>query len=251
MDWRGYKSSKSLLTPMKGMSAGRVGLLLPSSNTTMEPDFYRMAPEGVTVHSARMTLRSVTVERLEEMSGEATKAAELLATAGVGVIVFGCTSGSLLKGVEWERSLVSRIRDETGIPTVSTAGAVVEGLKSLGVHRVSVATPYTEDINLLEKRFLEAHGFVVEAIQGLGLADNLEIAAVSPERVMELVGEVAGDSDGVFISCTNLPVVPLISGLEARLGRPLVASNQASMWAVLRVLRHRGVDGYGKLLEVL
>jgi maleate isomerase len=236
---------------MKGMSAGRVGLLLPSSNTTMEPDFYRMAPEGVTVHSARMTLRSVTVERLEEMSGEATKAAELLATAGVGVIVFGCTSGSLLKGVEWERSLVSRIRDETGIPTVSTAGAVVEGLKSLGVHRVSVATPYTEDINLLEKRFLEAHGFVVEAIQGLGLVDNLEIAAVSPERVMELVGEVAGDSDGVFISCTNLPVVSLISGLEAGLGRPLVASNQASMWAVLRALRHRGVDGYGKLLEVL
>jgi maleate isomerase len=217
----------------------------------MEPDFYRMAPEGVTVHSARMTLRSVTVERLEEMSGEATKAAELLATAGVGVIVYGCTSGSLLKGVEWERSLVSRIRNETGIPTVSTAGAVVEGLKSLGVHRVSVATPYTEDINLLEKRFLEAHGFVVEAIQGLGLADNLEIAAVCPKRVMELVWEVAGDSDGVFISCTNLHVVPLISGLEARLGRPLVASNQASMWAVLRALRHRGVDGYGKLLEVL
>jgi len=239
------------LTQMKIKSAGRVGLLLPSSNTTMEPDFYRMAPEGVTVHSARMMLRSVTVEGLEEMSGEATKAAELLATAGVGVIVFGCTSGSLLKGVEWERSLVSRIGDETGIPTVSTAGAVVEGLKSLGVHRVSVATPYMEDINLLERRFLEAYGFVVEVIQGLGLADNLEIAAVGPERVMELVGEVAGDSDGVFISCTNLSVVPIIGELESRLGRPVVTSNQASIWAALRMLRHRGVDGYGKLLKVV
>jgi len=239
------------LTQMQSKSAGRVGLLLPSSNTTMEPDFYRMAPEGVTIHFARMMLRSVTVEGLEEMSWEATKAAGLLATAGVGVIVYGCTSGSLLKGIEWERSLVSRIMDETGILTVSTAGAVVEGLRSLGIRRVSVVTPYTEDINLLERRFLETHGFVVEDIQGLGLADNLEIAAVGPERVMELVEEVVGDSDGVFISCTNLPVVPLIGELESRLSRPVVTSNQASIWAALRVLRHRGVDGYGKLLKVL
>ena len=157
-------------------------------------------------------------------------------------------------------TVVDEVRKAGGepflIPAMGSHGGAtphgqVEALRSLGIRRVSVVTPYTEDINLLERRFLETHGFMVEDIQGLGLADNLEIAAVGPERVMELVGEVAGDSDGVFISCTNLHVVPLISGLEARLGRPLVASNQASMWAVLRVLRHRGVDGYGKLLEVL
>jgi maleate isomerase len=236
---------------MKSKSVGRVGLLLPSSNTTMEPEFYRMAPDGVTVHSARMMLRGVTVKGLEEMSGEATRGARLLATAGVGVIVYGCTSGSLLRGVEWERSLVSGIVDETGIPTVSTSGAVVEGLRRLGLRHISVATPYTEDINLLERRFLEAHGFIVEDIQGLGLVDNLEIGAVSPGRVTELVGKVAGDSDGLFISCTNLPVAPLIRELESKLGGPVVTSNQASMWAALRVLRRRGVDGYGKLLNLL
>jgi len=233
------------------MSAGRVGLLLPSSNTTMEPDFYRMAPEDVTVHSARMMLRSVTVEGLEDMSNEAKRAADLLATAGVSVIVYGCTSGSLLKGIEWEKSLVSSICDETNIPTVSTAGAAVEGLRAVGVRRVAVATPYTDDLNLLEKRFLEAHGFVVETIRGLGLVDNLKIAAVEPVSVMELVGEVAGDSDGIFISCTNLPVVLLIGELESRLGRPVVTSNQTSMWAALRILKHRCVDGYGRLFEVL
>ena len=228
-----------------------MGLLLPSSNTTMEPEFYKMAPGGVTIHSARMMLRDVTVEGLEEMSGEATRAAVLLATAGVDIIVYGCTSGSLLSGVEWEKSLVSRITDETGIPTASTSGAVVDGLRSLGLHRISVATPYTEDINLLERRFLEAHGFVVEDIQGLGLVDNLKIGSVNPRRIMELVGKVAGDSDGVFVSCTNLPVVHLIGELESKLCKPIVTRNQASMWAALRVLRHGRVDGYGKLLALL
>jgi maleate isomerase len=217
----------------------------------MEPDFYRMMPENITVHSTRMTLRSVTVKGLEDMSSEAVKAAGLLATAGVDVIIYGCTSGSLLRGEEWEKSLVFRIWNEANIPTISTAGAVVEGLKAIDVHRVAVVTPYTDELNLLEKRFLEAHGLVVETIRGLGLVDNLKIAKVDSDIVMDLVGEVAGDSDGIFISCTNLPVVHLIEELESRFGRPVVTSNQTSVWAALKILKHHGVNGYGKLLKTL
>jgi maleate isomerase len=233
------------------VSALRIGLLLPSSNTTMEPDFYGMAPEGVTVHSARMMLRSVTVEGLEEMSGEALRAGALLATAKVDVLIYGCTSGSLIRGVEWERELVSSIEAETGVPTVSTAGAVVEALRAMGLRRVGVATPYTDDINGLERRFLEAQGFEVESIRGLGLVDNHEIAAVPPERIVGLAEEAAVGSEGVFVSCTNLPAVPLVHVVEARLGRPVVTSNQASMWAGLRELGRGGVEGYGRLLEGL
>lgn len=217
----------------------------------MEPDFYGMAPEGVTVHSARILLERVTLEELEAMSLEALRAGALLATAGVDVLVYGCTSGSLLKGVEWEERLVSRIEEETGIPTVSTAGAVVEGLRSLGIRRVGVATPYTDDINQLERRFLEAHGFDVGAIQGLQLVDNHDIADVAPERILGFVDEVGGGCDGVFISCTNLPAVPLIGRLESRLRRPIVTSNQASMWACLRALGVGGVEGHGRLLSQL
>jgi len=81
--------------------------------------------------------------------------------------------------------------------------------------------------------------------------NNLDIAAVSPRRVKKLVCEVAGDSEGVFVSCTNLPVSPLIEEMESDLARPIVTSNQASMWAALRELRHRGVAGYGELLKTL
>lgn len=226
-------------------------MLLPSSNTTMEPDFYGMAPEDITIHSARMLLERVTLEDLEAMSFEALRAGALLATAGVDVLVYGCTSGSLLKGVEWEERLVSRIEEETNIPCVSTAGAVVRGLKALGVDRLGIATPYTDDINELERRFLEAHGFEVPTIQGLQLTDNHDIAAVSAEKIVELVEEVSVDCEGVFISCTNLPVVPLIGRLESRLGRSVVTSNQASMWACLRALGVGGVEGHGRLLSEL
>ena len=102
----------------------RIGLLLPSSNTTMEPDFYRMAPLGLTVHSARILLEDVTPESLERMAGEAEQAAMLLATAEVNLIVYGCTSGSLIRGVEWEASLASRVEVASGTRTVTTAGAV-------------------------------------------------------------------------------------------------------------------------------
>jgi maleate isomerase len=228
-----------------------VGLLLPSSNTTMETDFWRMVPEDVTIHSARMMIERVTVSALEEMSRDALRAGKLLATAGVDVLIYGCTSGSLIKGVEWEKNLVSTLEEETGIPTVTTAGAVVEGLRSLGIERVGVATPYTDDINALEREFLEAYGFEVEKVSGLNIVDNHQIRAVSSERIGQLVKSVAGKTGGVFVSCTNLPVVPLINVLEEKLGLPIVSSNQASMWAGLKKLGHGGFEGYGRLLKEL
>lgn len=227
----------------------RIGLLLPSSNTTMEPEFYRMAPTGVTVHTARMLLRSVTPEGLEEMAGEAQRAARLLETAGVDVMVYGCTSGSLIKGVEWEKELISRLTEATGIQTVSTAGAVVRALKALGLKRVAVVTPYMDEINRLERVFFELHGLEVNAIRGMGLIRNQDIGNVSGERVVELVEAVVGDSEGVFISCTNLPVIALIEELEEKMRRPVVTSNQASMWAALQALGYKGLEGYGVLLR--
>jgi len=227
----------------------RIGLLVPSSNTTMEPEFYRMAPEGVSVHTARMRLEEVTPEKLVEMAEEAERAAALLATAEVDVIVYGCTTGSLVGGVEWEEALVRRIERETGVPTLSTSRAVVEALKAVGAGRVAVATPYTDDLNRLERAFLESHGIEVTAIKGLGLVRNVDIGRTGRPAVEELVRSVAGGADAVFISCTNLPTLPLIEPLEERLRRPVVTSNQASLWAALRGCGLGGIKGYGVLLR--
>jgi maleate isomerase len=225
----------------------RIGLLLPSSNTTMEPDLYSMAPKDVTVHTARMMLRDVTPEGLEEMAGEAARAARLLKTAEVDILAYGCTSGSLIRGVEWEKSLKRRLEETAGVPAITTAGAVVEGLKTLEAERVSVFTPYTDVVNMHERTFLEAHGYKVDIIRGLGLTDNQRIGRVSGEQLESFIVPAPG-SDTVFVSCTNLPVVHLIEKLEEKHRLPFVTSNQATMWAALRGLHRNNLDGYGALL---
>jgi maleate isomerase len=229
----------------------KIGLLIPSSNTTMEPDLYSMAPDGITIHSTRMKLNDVTPEALYDMAKDVEKGADLLSSADMDVIIYGCTSGSLIGGVEWEEELVKKIRNKSGIDTISTGHAVMEALDVLGGGEIGVATPYVRDINILEKRFLESHGFDVPSIKGLGLTNNLEIGRI-PENIMkDLVLEIATDVDIIFISCTNLPVIHIIDEIEDREGVPVVTSNQASLWAVLKGRGFSGIKGYGKLMENL
>lgn len=227
----------------------RIGLLVPSSNTTMEAELTEMIPDGVSIHSARMNLEEVTLERLIEMAEDAKKAALLLATAGVDVIVYGCTSGSLVGGTDWEEILVQRIEQATGVTTLSTSRAVTDALTTLKARRIAVATPYTEDLNHLEQSFLESQGFELTAIRGLGLIKNLDIGKTEEAIVEQLVEEVADGSDTVFISCTNLPTMGLIEKLETKFQRPVITSNQASLWAALRNRGIEGIEGYGILLK--
>jgi maleate isomerase len=229
----------------------RIGLLVPSSNTTMEPDFYTMAPRGVTIHTARMRLSEVTPEALILMAEDTERAANLLADASVDIIIYGCTTGSLVGGVQWEEDLVRRIEKGTGIPAVSTSSAVVDALRTLGVKLIGVATPYSEELNNLEKRFLGNLGFQVTAIRGLGLLDNLDIGRVGKENLEELVRIVAEEADAVFISCTNLPAVGLIEGFEKEYCKPVVTSNQASMWKALKGRVNPRVQGFGSLMRNL
>jgi maleate isomerase len=167
----------------------------------------------------------------------------------VDVIVYGCTTGSLVGGVRWEEDLVDRLHDNTGIRTMSTSGAVVGALRALSARRVGVATPYTDVLNRLETEFLEDHGFQVAAVEGLGLVNNLEIGRVEGGVIEGLVEAVAGEADTIFVSCTNLPALDLIDGLERRHGRPVVTSNQASLWAALRDSSVKAIIGYGELLR--
>ena len=227
----------------------RIGLLVPSSNTTMEPELHRMAPDGISIHTARMRLVEVTPEGLVEMAEDASRAARLLATAEVDVIVYGCTTGSLVGGVEWEERLVRGIENETGITTVSTSRAVIDALRALDARRVAVATPYTDDLNRLERAFLESNGIEVTTIRGLGLVRNLDIGRTNGVVIKNLVKAMTGEADAVFISCTNLPTIDLIEPLEAELRRPIVTSNQASLWAALRGCGLKGIKGYGALLR--
>lgn len=215
----------------------RVGLIVPSSNTSMEDEFREYLPSDVGLHVSRVKLRRVNVEALSKLKSQVVEAADLLADADVDVIMFGCTSGSLIGGLGYDREIIRMVEEKVGVRTLTTSTAVVNALKRLGVEKVSVATPYIEEVNLREKIFLEANGFEVVKIKGLGLESNLDIGRVEYGDVYSLALEVYDPrSQGLFISCTNLRTFKIIKRLEEELGKPVVTSNQASLWATLRSL---------------
>ncbi|RLG63583.1 maleate cis-trans isomerase [archaeon] len=231
----------------------RLGLVIPSSNTTMEYEFWRLASGWATVHAARMRLRRVTPSELEAMERQVLEAASRLADADVDVIGYGCTTGSLFRGVGHDREIVSKIEEETSIKAVATAGAVVDALRALNVNRVCVATPYIEELNKLEKEFLEGNGIKVVEIAGLGVVENTEIGRLPPTTSYELARKVyRPEADGIFISCTNFRTIEIIEGLERAVKKPVVSSNTATFWAMVKKAGvKRGIAGCGRLLQLL
>jgi maleate isomerase len=216
----------------------------------MEPEFYKMLSKDFTVHTARMRLQKVTVTALTQMEKDMIKAAKELSDANVSVIAYGCTSGSLIRGIDHDRKIVTQIERVTKIPSISTAGAVVSALDALGVKRVAIATPYIKQINERERRFLTDNGFNVVDLRALGLVENLEIGLQEPDVAYDLARRLLhGEADGVFISCTNFRTIDIVERLEQEIGKPVITSNTATLWAMLRKagLATR-IEGLGGLL---
>ena len=215
----------------------RIGLIVPSSNTTMEAEFWTYAPEGVSIHTSRMPLRKVTEEELIQMAKEVERCAELLAHAKVNVIVYGCTTGSLIKGKGYDKEIEERISKATGIPAISTARAVLDALNEKKVSKVAVATPYIEEVNQKEESFLIENGFEVCGIKGLGIEENSEIGKQPASVAYNLGKEVIRahpEAEALFISCTNFRTFGIIAFLSQDIGRPVITSNQASLWSALQ-----------------
>ena len=212
----------------------RAGLVVPSSNTTVEPEFRGSLPEGVSAHTARMHLEDVEPSQLEHMAGEADRCVALLGTAGVDVVAYACTTGSLVEGPGYDERLEARLAEPAGVPVVATAASVRRAFDALGLNAVAVSTPYTDDLTAREVDFLEAAGYDVVAARGLGIRPNLEIGRLDPGRAYREARAVDHpDADGVFVSCTNYPTFEAIPALEADLGKPVVTSNQATLWDLL------------------
>ena len=218
----------------------RVGLLIPSSNTVMEVDFYRHLPASATVHTGRMYMEATTVKGEEEMLDDhCLPTAGDVATAKPDLVVFGCTSAGALRGNDYDADLCRRISDVTGKPTVSVIESVRRKLMSLEVRRVAVLTPYIEDLNVRIKASVEDDGIEVASIHGMGISVNFNLALVEPAEILAFAREKLGATppvDALFISCTNYQAVATLPRLKEAYDMPIVTSNQAALEAVGREL---------------
>src|SRR3954466_14650473 len=116
----------------------RIGLMVPSSNTTVEPEFYRALPSGVTLHTARLFLTRIAPESILKMVEDMETQARLLASADVDGIVLGATAPSFLKGLGYDRELIQKIESATGRAATTTSTALVQAIRHLGITRVAL-----------------------------------------------------------------------------------------------------------------
>ena len=233
-------------------SAIRIGTIVPVSNTTNEVEFNRLKPDGVTVHFTRVPLESnPAADNFQAMLYAASRAAEELAATGADVINYGCTSGSMACPPD---RLLGAMEGTSGKPALSTASAILDALKALGLKRIAMATPYIDATNEKERAYIERHGFAVSAIKGLGLGGSLEkiqkISRVPPADVFAHAKSVdSPDAEALLICCTDFGAAVVVQSLEDELGKPVITSNTASFWAALRRAgAGKPVTGYGRLL---
>lgn len=222
------------------MSA-RFGLLVPSINTVVESDMYRMAPIDVAFATARLSVSTLDISdeavvgQLDSIAESVEETVGMLPLEKLKGIAFCCTGASFYRGGDWDRTIAARIENLAHVPAVTTSGAVLEALRYLGVHRIAVASPYVEALNRQLTGFLEANGCKVVHLSSLQTKNAYKNAAHSREVIIELVREAdAKEAEAIFVPCTNLPATELVDDLESLVGKPVVCANQATFWHALR-----------------
>ncbi|MGH3446955.1 MAG: maleate cis-trans isomerase family protein [Nocardioidaceae bacterium] len=216
-------------------TVAHVGVVVPF-DMALDHELWRWAPENVSLHFTRTPYSplSVTVE-MAEVVGDANVVAQAtqdIAAMSPSICAYACASGSFVRGLAGERALVDAMR-AVGVPrAVTTSGAFLRALTHLDVRRVSVATPYDEQVTAHLADFLAEAGVEVVKTSCMGLTSD--IWTVPYVQTAELVEEAdCPEAEAVLVSCTNLPTYHGIAPLEAELAKPVVTANQATMWAAL------------------
>jgi maleate isomerase len=210
----------------------RVGVIVPSPNTTVEADFMRALPANVTVHAARMFLAETTADAERRMIYDHVPIAVAdLATLRPHVVAFACTSAGAVLGADGEAALIANIARETGAFVVSTNNAVGKAIETLGRKRIALLTPYVAELNQAIRAGLERRGPTVVHMAGLGITDPFGICNFTPAEIVAFAErELAGQQfDLLFVSCTNFRAVEARPLFMERFGVPVVTSNQATI----------------------
>jgi maleate isomerase len=247
------------------MTPTRIGLVVPSSNTTMEtelPELLRrreaVTGERFTFHSSRARLQRVSAEELTAMVRDSERCAAEVADAGVDVIAYACLVAVMAQGegahAEIERRLGARARTvaQRAVPVVSSAGALVLALDALGARRIAVVAPYVKPLTEMVCGYVAGVGPEVVRSVSFEVDDNLEVGRLDPRRLVDTAAELdTTDVDALVLSaCVQMPSLPAIQPVEDRLGLPVVSAATATAYAVLRALGlPPEVPGAGSLLS--
>ncbi len=214
------------------MKALHVALIVPASNTVMEPDFHRYADATWTISTWRIFLETVTRDAEIRMMGEElTETLRRIQTTAPDLVVFGCTSAGSIGGLAHDRELTERIERETGATGVTVVGSMMRQLTSVRPETVAVFTPYRDELTRSVADCIAEAGYDVVTAKGMEIGDNREIGRVTPREIADFVrSNMKGiEAHCIFLSCTNWRAIEAIEPLEQDLGRPVISSNQVTL----------------------
>ena len=231
----------------------KLGVIIPTVNTVSEPEMNAIKPDNVTVHFTRMPIHfQPEKDNYRKLMDDLQIRLDEVALFGANIVAYNCTVGSMACPTE----LLTRRLESIGVPGVSTAPSMIHALQTLGVKKISLATPYSEAVNKHEKAYLESYGFTVLQMAGMSFdAIEPELGrqfAEVPSNIIydHALSAVHPQTEVVFLSCANFQTAGLVDQLEAKLNIPVITSNIVTLWAALR---KGGIMektyGYGKLLR--
>lgn len=237
---------------------GKWGVIAPSTNTVVEPDYYAMAPPGVTLHIGRIYIKDQNLSSdrafehlLEQVRESIGRAITDVMTCEPDYLVMGMSAETFVGGKEGNLAFKRRVEEQAGLRVATGAEAVHRALQVLGARRLGVITPYQPVGDEQVRRFFGDYGYDVVALKGLKCKSAIDIAMQTEQTLREAILEVnKPDVDAIVQAGTNLSMLRLADEAERWLEKPVIAINAVTFWYALR---ENGiadqVRGFGSLLR--
>ena len=230
----------------------RVGLITLSSDFRIEKDFNKVIfDKDIDLYTNRIKsynpLKNETLKKMADNISQVTR--NILPDQKLDCVAYGCTSGTIASGYKSIYEKVNLAKPNTKVTTPITAA--VNALKTLKINKLSIFTPYTDEINKSVVNYFKKENIEIDELSYFNISSDLDIGKIDPNYLFEVLSKKdLSLSNALFVSCTALPVLSIIKDLENKLGKIVLSSNQTLIWDTLRQIDYKNkVDGFGQLFN--
>jgi len=230
----------------------RVGLITLASDFRIEKDFNNVIyGKDIDLYCNRIqSYNPLTNKMLKKMADAIPQVTKnILPDQKLDCVAYGCTSGTIAAGYQSIFDKVNLAKPNTKVTTPITSA--INALKSLKIKKLSIFTPYTDEINRSVINYFQKENIEICELSYFDIASDLDIGKVDPQYVFDTLTNIdLKNSDALFVSCTALPVLSVINELEKKINKVVLSSNQTLIWDTLKEINYtRKVDGFGELFN--
>lgn len=225
------------------------GVLIPSTNTTVEMEC-RLLPPAYQGHVGRLMTSTPGQTFSPSRDEDIDYQSRLLGTAKVELVILAQTSASLFAD-DYDEAVTRRMSAGAGVPAITSAQAVGRAVRALRARRIAIVSPYSEAVNQRAARYFEQkHGLETAALEGFGATDSYAIGQLGPENARDAFARInRPDIEVLVVPGGNFPTMTSIAAWEQEFDKPVVTTNQASLWAMLRAFNAGDrLPTFGRLL---